>query len=102
MAKVYRVLKLRRESGKEKMFQVVSNTEWGSELGKARADLGDMLQNIEENCVVSIETVEAPATREEFVEWLNRHEVSPKPYIPGFNDFMEGAGFSEETFSPEI
>lgn len=89
MAKVYRVLKLKREVGKSDVFTVVSATEWGSEIGKARADLGEILNTIEENHVVSIESVEAPMTREEFVEWLNRHEIVYKTNNLNKNEIVE-------------
>ena len=68
MAKVYRVLTLSESAGG---FCVVDSTKWGSELGKARATMNEIMDKASDKVVVAIDSMEAPATREEFVAWLN-------------------------------
>lgn len=76
MAKVYRVLKMEQVS--EGTFKLINATEWGAELGKARQIMNDMLDGIPDMQVVGLVAMDAPASREDFVSWLNKHNVSRK------------------------
>ena len=65
---MYRVLTLANSNGG---LSVVEASKWGSELGKARSTMNEIMDKAADKVIVAIDAMEAPATREEFVAWLN-------------------------------
>lgn len=98
MAKVYRVVKMVQDT--EDTFRVVETTDWGTEIGKARSRMNEMLDTLPDLHVVGLMAMDAPATREEFVAWLNKHAKSSKSLQPGSGWDFGSAKIGQELAAP--
>ena len=73
MAKVYRVMTLSNQIEHSDMFNVLAVSKWGSSLGEARELMNQIMDAASDDITVALTSVDAPASREDFVVWLNKN-----------------------------